>query len=120
LSVGQPTQNPANALTIEVDSCSLSVAANGNVGGNPNEPDSTPTEGTEMNEDKTPKGTTWKRRRAGAIAGAALAALTMIGVASSGTAHAGPGWGGRVAQTTTTQAPVTANAPTMASAGWGG
>jgi thiamine monophosphate synthase len=40
-----------------------------------------------VNEETTPKGITWKRHRAGAIAGAALAALTMIGVASSGSAH---------------------------------
>jgi hypothetical protein len=120
LSVGQPTQNPEDALTSGAGSCSLSVAASGNVGGNEIDPDSTRPKETKMNEDKTPKGTTWKRRRAGAIAGAALAALTMIGVASSGTAHAGPGWGGRAQQTTTTKAPVVADAPTMSSAGWGG
>jgi hypothetical protein len=71
-----------------------------------------------MNEDKTPKGTTWKRRRAGAIASVALAALTAIGVASSGTAHAGPGWGGRSAPTTTTV--VKADQPAMSTLGWGG
>jgi hypothetical protein len=111
LSVGRATQNPENRLTLGSDSCSLSVAASENVGGNP----INPTEGPKMNEDKTPKGTTWKRRRAGAIAGAALAALTMIGVASSGTAHAGPGWGARATPTTT--APTTA--PMLSTSGWG-
>jgi hypothetical protein len=73
-----------------------------------------------MNENQTPKGTTWKRRRAGAVAAVALSALTLIGVASQGgSANAGPGWGGRAQQTTTTKAPATTMPATAAATGWG-
>jgi methionine-rich copper-binding protein CopC len=68
-----------------------------------------------VNEETTPKGITWKRHRAGAVAGAALAALTMIGVASSGSAHAGV----TTTTTATTKAPTTIPTP-YARSGWGG
>jgi hypothetical protein len=89
-----------------------------------------------MNTDKTPKGTTWKRRRVAAIAGLALSALTAIGAASlTGNAQAGTGWGGlRTPQNQTSvvgvprsPAPVTSptsnptpNPTTNATSGWGG
>jgi hypothetical protein len=72
-----------------------------------------------MNEDKTPKGTTWKRRRAAAIAGVALTALTAIGAATmTGNASAASGWGGKIAPVVQ---PAKATGPTpAASTGWGG
>jgi hypothetical protein len=72
-----------------------------------------------MNEDKTPKGTTWKRRRVAGIAGVALTALTAIGAATmTGSASAASGWGGKVAPVVQ---PAKASEPTLnASSGWGG
>jgi hypothetical protein len=73
-----------------------------------------------MNENQTPKGTTWKRRRSGAVAAVAISALTLIGVASQGgSANAGPGWGGRVAPPTT-KVSTTTTPVVLEARGWGG